>query len=99
MPSREPGLAKSTLMLPAPDADMCEGTALMDGDVIRLEALNQILWFGPRGMVDVPLEPRVGNYFLEDHAADTPSFRVPFHDVTALERRSCLSCVSSGTQR
>lgn len=64
---------------------MCEGTSLMHGDVIRLQALDEILWFGPRGMVDVPFERRVGNYFPEDHATDAPSFRVPFDDVAALE--------------
>jgi len=83
----------------APAADMCEGTSLMHGDVIRLQALDEILWFGPRGMVDVPLERRVGNYFLEDHATDAPSFRVPFDDVAALEWRGCLSCLLTGTQR
>ncbi len=57
----------------------------MNGDVVRLIALDEILEVFFRGVVDIALEPNVGNNFLRDNASNPACFRVPFNMVAAFE--------------
>jgi len=55
----------------------------VDGDVVGLITLDEILRFVFRGVVDVAFESHIGNNFLQDNAANSTRFRVPFNVVTA----------------
>lgn len=58
----------------------------MNGDVVRLIDLDEILGVFFRGVVNIALEPKVANNFLRDNAPNSACFRVPFDMVAAFER-------------
>src|SRR5215472_902398 len=62
-----------------------ESTAFVNRDVIRLQALDQVLRIGFRGVMRVPLDPSVRSHFLDDRASHTAGLRVPFDSVASLE--------------
>jgi hypothetical protein len=57
----------------------------VDGDVVRLIALDEVLRFVFCSVVDIPFESHVGNNFLRDDAPNPARFRVPFNMVAAFE--------------
>lgn len=58
----------------------------MNGDVIRLIALDEILGLFFVGMMGVALEFNVGNHFLHDRPSNSTSFRVPLDVIATFER-------------
>jgi hypothetical protein len=61
--------------------------------MIGLVALDEILRFLSRSVVHIALDPYIRNNFLDNDAADSPSFRIPFNVVAApkyFEHRFCL---------
>jgi hypothetical protein len=66
----------------------CQCSSLVNCDVVGLLALYKVLRFAFRGVMHVAFEKNVGNNFLDDYAANSPCFGVPFNMVTALQRLS-----------
>lgn len=58
----------------------------MNRYVLGLVALNEVLRFSFRGVMDVAFEFHIRNSFLDDDAADTARLRVPCNVVSAFER-------------
>jgi hypothetical protein len=54
-------------------------------DVVRFIALDEILRVFFRGVVDITLEPNVGNNLPCDDAANPARLRIPSNVITTLE--------------
>jgi hypothetical protein len=75
----------------SPDVSQC--FPFMDRQMIGLVALDEILRFLSRSVVHIALDPHIRNNFLDNDAANSPSFRIPFNVVAApkyFEHRFCL---------
>lgn len=60
----------------------------MDGDVVGLIALDEVLRFFAGGVVRVTFEFQIRDDLFEDDTADASCFRVPGHVIATLE---CLA--------
>ena len=56
--------------------------------MVRLIALDEVLWFVLCSVVDIAFQSHVGNNFLRDDSPHSARFRVPFNMVAAFE---CLA--------
>lgn len=65
---------------------MLQCFSLVNCDVIGFVTLDDVLRLIPRSMVQITFEANDRDHFLNDHAANSSRFRVPFNQVTALER-------------
>jgi len=62
--------------------------------MIGLVTLDEVLRFLSRSVVHIAFDPYIRNHFLNDDAANPPSFRIPFNVVAAPKyfgRRFCLT--------
>lgn len=57
----------------------------MNGDVVGLVALDEVLGFVFGGVVGIAFESHVGNNLLYNNTTNSPCFGVPFNVVTAFE--------------
>ena len=64
---------------------MLESRCLVDGNMVRLDALDEVLRFSLGSMVHVALEPDIGNHFSDDDASYAASFGIPFHEIASLK--------------
>ena len=65
---------------------MLQRFSLVNCNVIGFVTLDDVLRLILRSMVQITFEANDRDHFLNDHAANSSRFRVPFNQVTALER-------------
>src|SRR5262249_51583457 len=61
---------------------------LVDRDVIGLQAFDEVLRLGFRGVMSVALHPDVRGHRSHHGASNPTSFRIPFDAIATLERVS-----------
>ena len=68
-----------------------ERGALVEGDMIRLAALDLVLWIFRARMVRIAFDLELTNMHAGDRAADAPRLGIPAHPIMNLEvlRHDC----------
>lgn len=68
-----------------PRLEESQRLSFVNGHMIGLVTLNEVLRYILRGMVHVPLQPNVRSDLLENHPANSTSLGVPFNMFTTFE--------------
>jgi hypothetical protein len=66
-------------------AELGERGTLVEGDMIRLAALDLVLWVVRARVVRIALDLELANMHADDRAADTSSLGIPTHAIMDLE--------------
>jgi hypothetical protein len=82
-------------------AKLGERGALMEGDMIRLAALDFVLWIVRARMMGVAFDLEIASIHAGDRAADAPRLGIPAHAIMDLEvlRHRCPIRCRSGTAK
>lgn len=72
-------------------AKLGERGTLVEGDMIRLAALDFVLWIVRARMVLIALDLELANMDADDRAADAPRLGIPAHPIMDIEilRHGC----------
>jgi hypothetical protein len=66
-------------------AKLGERGALVEGDMIRLAALDLVLWIARARMVGIAVDLELASMHADDRTADTSSLGIPAHAIMYLE--------------
>ena len=72
-------------------AKLGERGTLVEGDMIRLAALDRVLWIVRARMMGIAFDLEIASMHAGDHAADAPRLGIPAHAIMDLEalRHGC----------
>jgi hypothetical protein len=73
-----------------------QGLPFMNGHMIGLVALDEVLWFILRGVVQITLEPYVRSDLPENDPANSSGLRVPRNVVTPFEHFGHMAFLPTG---
>ena len=76
-------------------AKLGERGTLVEGDMIRLAALDLVLWIFRARMVGVALDFELASMHAGDRAADAPRLGIPAHaivDIEGLRHGGSIQC-------
>ena len=76
---------RSRLTIGTSIAKLGERGALVEGDMVRLAALDLVLWSVRARMVSVTFDLELASMHADDRAADTPRLGIPAHAIMDLE--------------
>ena len=80
-------------------AKLGERGAPVEGDMIRLAALNLVLWIVRTRMVRIAFELELARMHTDDRAADTSSLGIPAHAIMNLKRLRHGNSIRRGRQK